>query len=1098
VVLEGFSERGQTHMNAALAFIDLVVLLASLAAAIALARGWRRARLRGVRASLAALLILAVVALVGNILERSGLRVAAAIVSLAEVFIPLLTGIFLYAAFQEIREQDLRESESRFRQLYERAPLAYQSLDGEGCLIAVNQAWLDMLGYSREEVIGRWLGDFLTPEHLDRFKERFSHLRAGEGVQDTDLEMVRTDGAIIVVRVVTRVGRDERGDFEQTHCILSNVTAQRQAEEALRKSEQEKVAVLDSMAELVVYQDTEMRLVWANRAAAESVNQTQEQLAGRHCYEIWHQRSRPCENCPVVQAFQSGEAHSGGVTSPDGRVWAISGYPVCNESGDIVGAVEVTLDITERKRMEQAEREQRALAEALRDTAAALSSTLEFDEVLALILSSVGRVVPHDTANVMLIESGVARVVGCQGYPDSEHEDQIMALRFVVADTPTFRRMVDTREPLIIPDVSDFPDWVDLPEARWIRSYAGAPISFEGMVYGFVNLNSRQPGTFTPAHAERLRTFADQAAIAIQNARLYEQRQRHAAQLEALHRVTLDITAQLDLSVLLDSLVRSAIKLLDTEAGCIYLYDAERDVLEVEVAVDPDVPRQGTQLKRGEGLSGKVLERGEPMFVNNYSEWEGRARVYDNIPWKAVLGAPIMWGTDCLGIINVYGTAPQRTFSKADARVLSLLAAQAAIAIYNAHMYRGLEAYSELLEQAVARRTSDLSAARERAEAILASVGDQVVVTTLEGDILTVNSSFKRHTGFEDENVAGRDFRMLLGERVSPEALEEMITRGRRKEGWSGELVLRRKDGSEYDVHATVAPIVTQDVELVGFVASLRDITEQKEVERLKDEFIANVSHELRTPLASLKLYHHLLTARPEKRDSYIETLNRETDRLVRIVETLLYLSRMDREQPPVALQLIDLNVLVGQYVTDRMPLAEERGLSLRFDGAPGLPMVEADAELLGHAASMLLTNALSYTPAGGEVTVSTAARVRDGQQGVALTVRDTGPGVPPDEKPRLFERFFRGKAGRDSGVPGSGLGLTIARQIVERHGGQIDVTSEGIPGQGASFEIWLPVEEKPKAEIQNPKVKTQNPKSETRRPEAKGRKPRKGSSQRG
>lgn len=137
--------------------------------------------------------------------------------------------------------------------------------------------------------------------------------------------------------------------------------------------------------------------------------------------------------------------------------------------------------------------------------------------------------------------------------------------------------------------------------------------------------------------------------------------------------------------------------------------------------------------------------------------------------------------------------------------------------------------------------------------------------------------------------------------------------------------------------------------------------------------------------------------------------------------------------------------------------LAESKPLSLSLKAARKLPQTEADPGLLGEALSVLLTNAFNYTPPGGEVVIGTRTRKKGSQRWVGFSVGDTGPGILSDEQPRLFERFFRGEAGRTSGAPGTGLGLAIAKEIVELHHGLIEVESAGIPGQGATFTIWLP-----------------------------------------
>ena len=233
---------------------------------------------------------------------------------------------------------------------------------------------------------------------------------------------------------------------------------------------------------------------------------------------------------------------------------------------------------------------------------------------------------------------------------------------------------------------------------------------------------------------------------------------------------------------------------------------------------------------------------------------------------------------------------------------------------------------------------------------------------------------------------------------------------------------------------------------------------------RVRDEFITNVSHELRTPIASLKMYQRLLATRPDKHKQYLDVLERETDRLHNILEGLLRLSLLDQEQVVLNLTAVDLNALAGQYVADRASLAESKGLGLTFAGQPDLPPAQADPELMGQVLGILLTNALNYTPAGGQITVQTAVCAHpqgaDGQPWVGFRVDDSGPGILPEEQSQVFERFYRGTVGQESGEPGTGLGLAIASEIVKRHQGRIEVASEGRPGEGATFSVWLPLAE--------------------------------------
>ncbi len=188
--------------------------------------------------------------------------------------------------------------------------------------------------------------------------------------------------------------------------------------------------------------------------------------------------------------------------------------------GEVLERFASAQDISHLRRIEETEREERVLAEALRDTAAALNSTLDFGEVLNRILDNVGRVVPHDAADIMLVESDVARPVGCRGYAERGVETWLLAQRFPLARFSRMRRMMETGQSVLVEDVRADPTWVDLPETRWIRSLIGMPIRVKERVVGFLNIISTAPGFFDATHLARIEAFADQVAIALENARL--------------------------------------------------------------------------------------------------------------------------------------------------------------------------------------------------------------------------------------------------------------------------------------------------------------------------------------------------------------------------------------------------------------------------------------------------------------------------------------------------------------------------------------------------------------------------------------------------
>jgi signal transduction histidine kinase len=260
-------------------------------------------------------------------------------------------------------------------------------------------------------------------------------------------------------------------------------------------------------------------------------------------------------------------------------------------------------------------------------------------------------------------------------------------------------------------------------------------------------------------------------------------------------------------------------------------------------------------------------------------------------------------------------------------------------------------------------------------------------------------------------------------------------------------------------LHQQVAQhAVELETRVAARTAELQAANERLQIlSRLKDDFVSNVSHELRTPITNIKLQLYLSGKRPDQRDRYDAVLRREVDRFENLIEGLLTLSRLDQGRQQFKFEPVDLPELLAEFVADREALAETEGITLSLEPGEMVASIEGDRRLLEQVLSILTTNALAYTPAGGQITVSVLQRDVDGRLWAGFSVCDTGLGISADEIERLFERFFRGTAGHGSQVSGTGLGLSIAKEIVDRHKGQIEVHSDGQPGKGSTFTVWLP-----------------------------------------
>jgi PAS domain S-box-containing protein len=794
-------------------------------------------------------------------------------------------------------EEALRHERDLLHALMDNIPDGIYFKDVRSRFTRINEAQAILLGISTpQEAVDKTDFDFYTADFAqEAYDDEQRIVKMGEPLIGKVEQIKWPSGQVRWVSATKVPIHDQSGQVTGIVGITRDITNLKQAEEALRESEErfqqladnidEVFFLLDIVNDKYLYISPAHEKIWGR--PAENFNTYADFLSAIHPDDRESIRlpEHPDDYRPTVE-FR--------IVRPGGEIrWLrIYAYPIQDDQGQVVRMAGIAQDITIERQAQAAEQEQRTLTEALAKTAAVVNSTLDLSQVLRQILDNVGLAVPHDAAEVWLIEGDNVRVVGSRGHARRGGEAALLAVRLPVDEINNLRLARETVQPVLIGDTREFDGWIDLEATTWVRSLVTVPIQVGGEVLGFLNLLSANPYTYTVEQAGHLQTFASQVATAIQNARLYEE----------------------------------------------------------------------------------------------------------------------------------------------------------------------LESYSESLERAVKERTAELRQTKERVEAILNYNPDPILLLKADGSIDAANPAFQRVFGYQVDAL----YRQTPFDLIAPghaEALQAALGRAiDRRSVERLEVVARHQDGSSFDAEVALAPISVEN-SLLGVVCNLRDISALKEVARMKDAFVSNVSHELRTPITGLKLNHKLITMNPEKSPVYLDRLGREIDRLNALIEDLLRLSRLDQERVPLDLKPVDLNTLIAQYVNDRALLAESRGLALDFEQGENLPPALADEGLIGQAFSALLTNALNYTPTGGQVTVSTQGGQFDGKRWVEFRVSDNGPGIAPEEQPRLFERFYRGSAGFESGVPGTGLGLAIANEIVDRHGGHIEAANRG-DVSGAIFTVWLPVAE--------------------------------------
>jgi len=359
------------------------------------------------------------------------------------------------------------------------------------------------------------------------------------------------------------------------------------------------------------------------------------------------------------------------------------------------------------------------------------------------------------------------------------------------------------------------------------------------------------------------------------------------------------------------------------------------------------------------------------------------------------------------------------------------------------------------LEREIAERRRAVAELHVRDRAI-ASISEGIALTDPrqpDNPLVYVNSGFERLTGYARDEILGRNCRFLQGPDTDPAALDRLRTAIREERECVVELLNYRKDGSPFWNLLSITPVRDPDGELVSFIGVQFDITERKRIEALKDDLVSTVSHELRTPLASLRGFTELMLRRDFPRDKQREMLNvvhDESLRLTRLVNDFLDLQRIEAGRLGYRFAEVDVGAVVRDAV--RLFAMQSDRHALRAELPELLPSVVADPDQLRRVLANLISNAVKFSPDGGEVTVG--ARLLGGM--VRVTVSDRGIGIEADAIDGLFRKFHRLEAGKARHIGGTGLGLALVRRIVEAHGGRVGATSE--PGAGSTFWFTVPV----------------------------------------
>jgi PAS domain S-box-containing protein len=418
------------------------------------------------------------------------------------------------------------ELKNRFRSLLDPMRLAAVILNPQEIICYCNKYFLEVTGWKSEELVGKDWFDTIIPAELRLPLKVF---------YNASLNNERTSSST-THEILTRAQTRRMFEWNNTTLLGSNgkpaaiisigidITSHLQVEVNLERSQETARTIYNALPDLIYILNADGKIASANQAFATVYNKPIHEIIGTSMYNFIPADQVEHFKTMFAEVLQTGRAiHRERVT--------LYGFfrdlinPILDDEGHVNQVAIFTRDITQQKKAEAAEREQNQLAQALRATAEALTTEINLDDLLDAILENIEKVVPHDSANIMLVESETARVVRMRGIPGQGSSSYVERLRFDIRNTPTLQYMNETRLPILIPDTANHPEWRRIPETSWICSYIGVPIHMNDHLFGFIGVNSQTTNFFNQTHADRLQAFAYQAAIAFNNAEMFKRLQ---------------------------------------------------------------------------------------------------------------------------------------------------------------------------------------------------------------------------------------------------------------------------------------------------------------------------------------------------------------------------------------------------------------------------------------------------------------------------------------------------------------------------------------------------------------------------------------------
>ena len=727
--------------------------------------------------------------------------------------------------------------------------------------------------------------------------------------------------------------------------------------------------------------------------------------------------------------------------------------------------------------------------------------TVAFDDILELIYAQTDQALPVDDFHITLFnkESNYYYFAFCVEKDDRLGVRENLPLP---ADTGLSPEVIRARRGILTSDYTrECQGRGNKPYSESVYAWMGVPLNTGAETIGALSVGSRSASVvYTPGQQELLQSIAEQAAGAIIKTRLLQESERRAHQLATLNEITRQLAGTLETEPLLQSILDSAVGILNCEAGSLFLVDETTDELVFKATAGPVAHNlAGQRLAAGTGIVGEAVQTRRAVLTNNVqqaSTWFPATDETTGFITRSILAVPMQVKESIIGVLEVINRKDGLPFVDDDQNLLSAFGGQAAVAIDNARLYT-------LTDQELNARVEELSVMQRIDRELNASLDvGRAMRLTLEWAMRQSNAEagligileeqgirLMAQQGYGEIEQTYKDALIPLNQKAMLAAVEtgqpqhiplDDLAPGLLADAQTQTVVPIRREANVIGLIVMENRLVEpQSVETLAFLTRLSDhaaiaianaqlYQEVQAANEARSEFVSFVAHELKNPMTSIKGYTELLAkgavgSITEMQANFLGTIHSNVERMSTLVSDLNDNSKIEAGRLRLDFKAIDLNAVVDDVMRSTKRQLEDKKQSVDLKISDKLPKVWADTTRLAQILTNLLSNANKYTPESGIIVIGAeqSANQWDPQgaaQVVHIWVQDNGIGISMEDQNKIFQKFFRSDDSKAREAPGTGLGLNIKKSLTEMMGGQIWFESEF--RQGTTFHITIPVAE--------------------------------------